>query len=253
MHCEMTRKIFAMAIVLLAAVSGFGYSKLDKNGFGHSAPPLNSALKLSLWSTYYYVHDAIYDANGVALNDADGKPTGVKLANCDWCDAAIEGTVRTTDKNGKAVTLNYATTSTTQQCDCNLTCPKYTKYANKKIGYTLWAPAKGEFGDGVAGYKLVPFRTIAVDKKFIPIGSLIFIPQAVGVEITLPNGSISKHDGYFFAADVGGDIKANHIDVFFGLKAKNPFDFVTSKPEGTFDAYLVNGIAAEIEIGKLHK
>ena len=253
MYCALIRTTLTLAVVLLAAVSGFGYSMLDKNGFGHSAPRLNSALKLSLWSTYYYVHEAMYDANGVVLNDADGKPTGVKLANCDWCDAAIEGTVRTTDKNGKAVTLNYATTSSTQQCDCNLTCSKYAKYANKKIGYTLWAPAKGEFGDGVGGYKLVPFRTIAVDKKFIPIGSLIFVPQAVGVEITLPDGSKSKHDGYFFAADVGGDIKTNHIDVFFGLKAQNPFGFVTSKPEGTFDAYLVNGNAIEIEIGNLHK
>lgn len=253
MHWLITRRTIALAVVLLAAVSGFGYSKLDKNGFGHSAPPLNSAVKLSLWSTYYYVHEALYDSGGLALNDADGKPTGVKLANCDWCDAAIEGTVRTTDKNGNAVTLNYATTSSTQQCDCNLTCRKYANYKNKKIGYTLWAPARGEFGDGVSGYKLVPFRTIAVDRKFIPIGSLIFIPQAVGVEITLPNGSRSNHDGYFFAADVGGDIKADHIDIFFGLKTKNPFPFVQSKPEGKFDAYLVNGIAVEIEIGKLHK
>ncbi len=253
MHLAMTRKALTLAFVLLTAVSGFGYSKLDKNGFGYSPPSLNSAVKLSLWSTYYYVHEAVYDGNGVALNDANGRPTGVKLANCDWCDAAIEGTVRTTDKNGKAVTLNYATTSSTEQCDCDLTCRKYANFKNKKIGYTLWAPARGEFGDGVSGYKLVPFRTIAVDKKFIPIGSLIFVPQAVGVEITLPNGARSKHDGYFFAADVGGGIKADHIDIFFGLKTKNPFPFVQSKPEGRFDAYLVSESPVELEIGKLHK
>ena len=188
-------------------------------------------LNLSLSRTYY-VHEAKYDASGVGLNDADGKPTGVKLANCDWCDAAIEGTVRTTDKNGKAVTLNYAKTSSTQQCDCNLTCPKYAKYANKKIGYTLWAPAKGEFGDGVGGYKLVPFRTIAVDKKFIPIGSLIFIPQAVGVEITLPDGSKSKHDGYFFAADVGGDIKAKSYPRLLWPEGQKSLRFRNIKARG---------------------
>ena len=182
MHSAMSRQTLTLVVVLLAAVSGFGYAKLDKNGFGHSAPPLDSALKLSLWSTYYYVHEAEYDANGVGLNDADGKPTGVKLANCDWCDAAIEGTVRTTDKNGKAVTLNYATTSSTHQCDCNLTCSKYARYANKKIGYTLWAPARGEFGDGVAGYKLVlvfPDDRLADARKTAPVDALQGIAWAI--------------------------------------------------------------------------
>lgn len=243
----------AAMVVLLIFVSVFGQTKLDKNGFGYAPPTFVTSDKLTLWSTYYYVHEAKYAENGLPLNDSRGKPTGVKLANCDWCDAAIEGTVRTFDKNGKAVTLNYAKVSSEQQCDCNATCGKYANYKNKKIGYTLWAPARGEYGDGVSGYKLVPFRTVAVDRTFIPIGTLIFIPQAVGVVVTLPNGGTAKHDGYFFAADVGGDIKTNHIDIFFGLKTNNPFKFVTSKPEGTFDAYVIKGSSVESEMTKLHK
>lgn len=246
------RVSFIIIGALLFSISGVG-QQLDKNGFGYAPPPLVAENKLELWSTFYYVHEAKYAENGLPLNDKNGDPTGVRLANCDWCDAAIEGTVRTFDKNGKTVTLNYATTSTTQQCDCQATCPKYANYKNKKIGYTLWALARGEYGDGVSGYKLVPFRTIAVDRSYIPIGTLVFIPQAVGVVVTLPNGDTAKHDGYFFAADVGGDIKTNHIDTFFGLKTKNPFKYVTSKPESTFDAYIIRGSAVEAALTKLHK
>lgn len=240
-------------VVLFVSLSGLGQTELDKNGFGYAPPKSIDEQKLTLWSTFYYVHEAQYAENGLPLKDATGEATGVRLANCDWCDAAIEGAVRTFDKTGKAVTLNYATTSTTQQCDCNATCGKYANYKNKKIGYTLWAPARGEYGDGVSGYKLVPFRTVAVDRTFIPIGTLIFVPQAVGVLVTLPGGDTAKHDGYFFAADVGGDIKTNHIDVFFGLKTKNPFKFVTSTPEGTFDAYVIKGSSVESDLTKLHK
>lgn len=257
-NCHVRRLSRKRAVLLVIGsmlfLSGISAGKtLDPNGFGYPAPKLISAEKLDLWSTYYYVHEAQYDTAGIVLADVKGNPTGAKLASCDWCDSAVEGTVRTTDKDGKKITLNYATVSAVQQNDCNETCPKYRKFAIKKVGYTLWAPAVGEFGDGVAGYQLVPFRTIAVDKTVIPIGSLVFIPKAVGVEITLPNGSRSKHDGYFFAADVGGGIKGNHIDVFFGLRTKNPFDFVLSKPEATFDAFVLEDPMVQNALANQHK
>lgn len=248
----MFRVIITVFGALLFSFSVIG-QPIDSDGFGYEPPKLERARKISLWATYYYVHEASYSADGVPLNDAKGNPTGAKLASCDWCDAAVEGTVRTIDKDGKTVTLNYATVSPVQQNDCNETCPKYKNFAIKKVGYTLWAPAIGEFGDGVSGYQLVPFRTIAVDRTLIPIGTLVFIPQAVGVEVMLPNGKTAKHDGYFFAADVGGGIKGNHIDVFFGLKTKNPFPFVQSKPEPAFDAYLIKGSSVERELAELHK
>jgi 3D (Asp-Asp-Asp) domain-containing protein len=250
----MSRQVFLIAAAFLLVVTSFGQTeKLDKNGFGYAPPKLVASEKQTLWATFYYVHEAKYAESGKPLNDADDKPTGARLANCDWCDAAVEGTVRTTDKDGKAVTLNYAKVSSVQQCDCNALCPKYKNFVNKKVGYTLWAPAKGEFGDGVEGYRLVPFRTIAVDKALFPIGSLLFIPEAVGIEITLPDGSKSKHDGYFFAADVGGSIKGNHIDVFFGLRTPNPFGFVGSKSSKTFTVFHLKSSPVETELAKLHK
>jgi 3D (Asp-Asp-Asp) domain-containing protein len=88
-------------------------------------------------------------------------------------------------------------------------------------GKTLNVAREGKFtfvkhpwGTGAKALPLEPFRSIAVDPKVIPIGTKIFIPQAVGA--TLPDGS--THDGVFVAADTGGGIKDRQIDLFCGLK-----------------------------------
>ena len=117
----------------------------------------------------------------------------------------------------------------------------------------MWYKAKGKYGDGVNGYILVPFRTIAVDKTKIPIGTVLFIPSAVGKEIILPNGTKSSHDGYFFSADVGGDIKGNHIDVFTGLFKSEPLDFSKSIPTGTFEAYIITNDEIKNQLIKKHR
>jgi len=68
------------------------------------------------------------------------------------------------------------------------------------------------FGFGVENYKLMPYRTAAVDPRRILIGSVLFVPEAYGV--VLPSGEI--HDGYFFAHDVGRAVKHDRIDLFVG-------------------------------------
>src|SRR4029453_332777 len=99
----------------------------------------------------------------------------------------------------------------------------------------------GPFGDGVEGMILVPLRSVAVDRRHIPYGSVIYIPQAHGEEVTLPSGNLATHDGYFYAADTGGAIKGNHIDVFGGVFTSNPFpSFITSNASRTFEAFLIN-------------
>jgi len=87
---------------------------------------------------------------------------------------------------------------------------------------------------------IIPDSTIAVDKALFPIGTVFFIPSAKGIEINLPDGQKIIHDGYFFSADIGGDIKGNHIDIFTGFSSSNPFPFITSKATGIFTAYRVN-------------
>jgi 3D (Asp-Asp-Asp) domain-containing protein len=81
-----------------------------------------------------------------------------------------------------------------------------------EVRYTVCGP-EAPYGYGVRRIPLVPFRSVAVDPKVVPIGSKVFIPQAQGA--VLPDGSI--HDGMFVAKDVGDAIKNQRIDVFTAL------------------------------------
>jgi len=69
------------------------------------------------------------------------------------------------------------------------------------------------YGIGSRENPLIPFRSVATDKRVIPCGTVLFIPQVKGAR--LPDGSL--HDGYFMAADTGGGIKGAHLDLFTGI------------------------------------
>jgi len=232
------------------------FQELEKNGYGFILPADSNDVpfydEMELWATQYYIHEAKYSNNGINLKDLNENPTGAKIDLCDWCDAAVEGTIYTTDSVGNQLILNYGGKSKNEQVDCSK-CKKYSNYKNKGIRYALWYKAKGKYGDGVNGYKLIPYRTIAVDTTLIPIGTVIYIPEAEGKEITLPDGTKSIHDGYFFAADIGGDIKKNHIDVFTGRDKSNVFDFIKSDPKKTFQAFKVKNKYVEESLRNLHK
>jgi 3D (Asp-Asp-Asp) domain-containing protein len=65
-------------------------------------------------------------------------------------------------------------------------------------------------GVGVQGRPLVPFRSIAVDPRMIPIGAPVYVPELVGIQ--MPDGS--WHDGCLRADDQGGAIKNAKLDFF---------------------------------------
>jgi 3D (Asp-Asp-Asp) domain-containing protein len=65
------------------------------------------------------------------------------------------------------------------------------------------------------GCKVVPMRTMAVDKTLIPRRSVLFIKETVGLK--MPDGK--AHDGYWYASDVGGAIKGKRIDLYTGAGA----------------------------------
>src|SRR5581483_9869977 len=71
-------------------------------------------------------------------------------------------------------------------------------------------PAEDPLGVGVQSRPLVPFRSIAVDPKMIPIGATVYVPELVG--IPMPDGT--THDGCLRADDMGGAIKNGKIDFF---------------------------------------
>jgi 3D (Asp-Asp-Asp) domain-containing protein len=79
-------------------------------------------------------------------------------------------------------------------------------------GWRYLAVEDAPFGLGAQGYKLIPYRTVAVDPKRIKLGSVLYVPALAGIR--LPSGEV--HDGFVFAHDIGQGITGNRIDIFVG-------------------------------------
>lgn len=87
-----------------------------------------------------------------------------------------------------------------------------------KMRATMYhAGAKGIRAFDSLGCKVAAMRTVAVDPKVIPRRTVIFIKETVG--LPMPNGE--KHDGYWYASDIGGAIKGLKLDLFSGVGANS--------------------------------
>jgi 3D (Asp-Asp-Asp) domain-containing protein len=82
-----------------------------------------------------------------------------------------------------------------------------------KVTETKW-------GTGGTGRPLQPFRTVAVDRKVVKLGSLLYVPLLEGRTMPgrAPWGGF-VHDGCVVADDTGGGIKGHQLDLFVGRKA----------------------------------
>jgi len=88
---------------------------------------------------------------------------------------------------------------------------------------------------GYGGYALAELKSVAVDPRLIPLGSVVYLPQAENVTV---DGRILG--GVFYAHDVGSAIKGKHIDIFIGRK-KNMDAFTSAGmggPSGV-DVYIL--------------
>lgn len=215
--------------------------------FNLAASQLKQEDKLSLWATSYWLPRVESKSSGFALRDMNGNSLGAMLTRREWCDAAMEGSIQVKDEQGILTTYNYAGTSSAHQVDCSA---YYNHSPSHKVKFRV---AHGEYGDGVQNYKLVPFRSIAVDPNYYPYGSVIYIPAARGNVINLPNGETAVHDGYFYAVDTGGLIKANHIDVFRGIESKITQSWIKSNSSATFSAYLVDDPQIKDYMERIHR
>jgi 3D (Asp-Asp-Asp) domain-containing protein len=247
----MKSKLFFILASFIICSKTFAQSSSTEFNF---APPqqLTDMSKMTLWATQYFIHKFQSKGN-IPIIYQDGTPSKLTADTCDFCEAALEGTAFVTDSAGTITVINFAKTGDKSFVDCRA-CQKYaqSKLKVESWGRTLWKKSSG-FGDGVKNYKLIPFRTIAVDSKIIPYGTVIFIPAAKGKIIELPDGSKVPHDGYFFAGDTGGAIKNNHIDVFTGIFAGNPFsEVVKSNENKTFEAYIVSNPDIIKSLLKIH-
>lgn len=95
-----------------------------------------------------------------------------------------------------------------------------------RLKATLYhAGAKGVGSLDSIGCRPVAMRTAATDPRQIPRRTVLFIKETVGLD--MPDGS--KHDGYWYASDVGGAIKGDRIDLYTGhgkgsMKPLMPFN-----------------------------
>ena len=244
--------------LLLALLLAISYTKIfsqsAQSDFNLTEPTeLSKRPKLTLWSTQYYIHK--FQSSGkIPFVLSDGKETGLYADTCDFCASALEGTAFIEDSLGNITVINFEKTGEHSFVNCRA-CDKYakSKLTVENFGKALWKISKG-FGDGVLNYKLVPYRTIAVDKAMIPYGTVIFIPKVKGKPVLLPHGQKVIHDGYFFAGDTGGAIKGNHIDLFTGVFEGNPFiDVIQSNPTKTFEAFVITEQSIIDSLLFLHK
>lgn len=225
------------------------------DSFGFPEPNSAERVKtLSLWATFYNVHTAQQVSSGEPILDMSGRSLGHSLSKKDWCQAAVEGTVRVLSSSGDVEeTYNYAGIGAAEQVDCSSFFPSLSSSVISGTNKVRFKVSKGLYGEGASGFFLAPYRTIAIDKKVISIGSVIYIPAARGITVTLPSGATAIHDGYFFAVDTGSAIKDSHVDVFLGVAQKTPFPFVKSTSTGTFTAFLVQNPEIERILKNLHQ
>ncbi len=88
---------------------------------------------------------------------------------------------------------------------------------------------------GCGGHRLTELKSIAVDPRLIPLGSVVYIPQAENVSV---DGQ--TQGGVFYAHDVGSAVKGKHIDIFVGRKQNmDAFTSAGMGSSGGVDVYIL--------------
>jgi 3D (Asp-Asp-Asp) domain-containing protein len=224
------------------------FDPLAQDTFSFREPSSNDlASKIILWATNYYLPEHIDGAGDYALRDMKSYELGPRMTLKEWCNSAMEGSVRITFKTGESKTFNYAGITLENKVDCS----SIFKFDVSKTKFRI---ANGPYGDGLDDFILAPYRTLATDISKISPGTVLYIPAARGAKIVLNNGRVIIHDGYFFAGDKGGAIKENHVDVFTGIhKMATFFPWIKSNQAKTFEAYVISDAKIISELNELHR
>ncbi len=215
------------------------------------APAKSRASRRQAWGTVYYIQAArAYSGDGgVSLRGPAGQSLGASLSVRDFCRAAREGTV--TVSGGKAVTFNHAGWTDRPQTDCSKVFPRVRRDEVARFERTVFEPVPSDAPEGLGSdsrYRLVPYRTVAVDISVFPMGSVLFIPRLKGKKTP-----IGVHDGYVFAGDTGVGINGPHLDFFLGRTTANPApDIFTGGPATRFDVELVTDSAVIERLRRQH-
>ena len=248
---EFMKKLAKMISLIgfFSTASVMASDPLDLDKFDFPAPVSSDLSKVyKLWATYYYLPEIQEDSGTIPLRDMKGQELGPRLTLRHWCDTAMEGSVKINFNNGDVKTLNYQGVTNDYVVNCQSIYPRHPA-----IGKTKFREANGVYGDGLDDYVLSPYRTLATDVNFIKPGTAIYIPKARGAKIKTRSGRLIVHDGFFFAADKGGAIKGNHVDVYIGVsKSASFFPWIGSAETKTFEAFEVSDPTIIQELLNLH-
>ena len=199
--------------------------------------------KMKLWATYYHMPTVRPSWTSVAakpLIGKNGKAVSPPLSIQDWCDAAMQGSIWVDNGKDDPVAYMYVDSGGPEQ----VVCDKYFGELSTRIKSATRRARFQQFHHpqacDVRVIPLMAFRTVAVDRERIKMGTVLYIPKLRG-KTFWNNGEIFVHDGYVIASDTGGAIEDNHIDMFVADANVKPFpDIVRSNPRHTFEAYIVD-------------
>ena len=181
----------AAIVIALLALAG-----CKKKPTFHDAPPRPAAgaLRGTFALTYYWV-TAEADEPPAAANTTIYDKTCAPLAKVSAqfaSELSVAGSGKLADN--RIVTVDG-------QCNCRRS--------------PCFRTIDQQWGIGASNRPLVPFRSLAVDRSMIPIGTALWVEQLDGV--ALPDGA-APHDGCVTADDVGGRIIGDKIDWFVARK-----------------------------------
>jgi 3D (Asp-Asp-Asp) domain-containing protein len=156
----------------------------------------------------------------------------------DWCEAALQGSVSVTT-GGKSTAYVFIDDNGPEQANCDAYLGNLRDGVKAATRRARFVAVSHPLGCGVRNIPLMPFRTVAVDARIIPVESVIFVPELRGRSFAY-KGRDFVHDGYLFAGDRGGAIRGRHIDVFMLDEKVIPFeDIFASTSSRTFAAHIV--------------
>ena len=186
----------ALVVALVLAVAALAACKPRTKTFEDAPPPpAPGALRGTFGLTYYWV-SAEEDAAAAAATTTIYDRTCAPLAKV---SAAFASELAT---SGSGKLLDDRMITVDGECSCKRSpCFKVVDHA---------------WGLGASNRPLVPFRSLAVDRNLIPIGTALWVEQLDGVD--LPGTFPTLHDGCVVADDVGGSITGERIDWFVGKK-----------------------------------
>lgn len=153
-------------------------------------------------ATYYCLRSASPDMGkpDTRLCEADGSLLAVvprRFAE----QARLQGSAKLAD--GRVINV------ATRNCACGF-----------RPCFSVVDPDHSIWGMGAYDNPLLPYRTVAVDRKMIALGTPLYVPELDGLPIPsryrAENGGATHHDGCVEAGDVGSGIRGPHIDLFTG-------------------------------------